>query len=79
MTERETEDARRVSQRYRELGAEEPPRALDDAIRAAARRESGARPAPLVSPGARRRWYLPLAAAAVIVLSVAVTMQMQRE
>lgn len=79
MTERETEDARRVAQRYRELGAEEPPRTLDDAIRAAARREAGARPAPLVSPGARRRWYLPLAAAAVIVLSVAVTMQMQRE
>jgi hypothetical protein len=67
MTEREGDE--RVSQRYRELGAEEPPRELDAAILAAAHRGAGA----------RRRWYLPLAAAAVIVLSVAVTVHMQRE
>ena len=77
--ERDTEAAKQISQRYRELGADAPPRALDAAILAAAHREAGARPAPLVSPGARRRWYLPLAAAAVIVLSVAVTVHMQQE
>ena len=56
----------RISQSYRELGAEEPPRALDEAILAAARR-------------GRRRWYAPLATAAVLVLAVAVTLNMQRE
>jgi hypothetical protein len=55
----------RVSRRYRELGAEEPPRRLDDAILAASRR--------------RWRWAAPLAAAAVIMLSVAVTWHMQVE
>lgn len=69
----------KVTQRYRELGAEEPPRALDDTILAAARRDADSHPAPLVAPVGRRRWYLPLAAAAVIVLSVAVTLQVQRE
>jgi len=56
----------RLSQAYRELGAEEPPRALDEAILAAARRS-------------RRRWATPLATAAVLVLAVAVTLNMQRE
>lgn len=55
----------KVSQRYRELGAEEPPRRLDDAILAVSRR--------------RWRWGAPLAAAAVIVLSVAVTWHMRVE
>jgi hypothetical protein len=59
-------DDEKISQRYRELGAEEPPRALDDAILAAARR-------------GRQRWYAPLAAAAVLVLAVAVTLHMQVE
>jgi hypothetical protein len=68
----------KVSAAYRGLGAEEPPRALDDAILAAARREAGARPG---SPGraSPRRWYAPLAAAAVLVLAVAVTLNMQFE
>ena len=56
----------RVSQSYRELGAEEPPRALDEAILAASRR-------------GRQRWYAPLATAAVLVLAVAVTLQMRRD
>jgi alkanesulfonate monooxygenase SsuD/methylene tetrahydromethanopterin reductase-like flavin-dependent oxidoreductase (luciferase family) len=59
---------RKLSERYRELGREEPPKALDEKILAAARRRHGA-----------RRWALPLSIAAVIVLSVSVTLQMQRE
>ena len=80
-TERERDP--RVSQRYRELGVEEPPRALDEKILAASRRaipgEMRARPAPLVVPTGRRRWYFPVAAAAVITLAVAVTVQMERQ
>ena len=65
-----TENGRdpKVSRRYRELGAEEPPRALDEAVLAASR----------VPPTGRRRWYYPVAAAAVIVLSVAVAWHWQR-
>ncbi len=68
-----------VSAAYRGLGAQEPPRALDEAILAAARREAGARPAPLAVRAARQRWYAPLATAAVLVLAVAVTLNMQIE
>src|SRR5687768_15502972 len=68
-----------ISRRYRELPREEPPRHVDDAIRAAARRAVSTRPAPLVVPTGRQRWYFPLAAAAVIVLAVAVTMHVERE
>jgi hypothetical protein len=68
-----------ISRRYRELPREEPPRHLDDAIRAAARRAVGTRPAPLVVPTGRQRWYFPLAAAAIIVLAVAVTLHVERE
>jgi hypothetical protein len=68
-----------ISRRYRELAREEPPRHVDDAIRAAARRAVGTRPAPLVVPTGRQRWYFPLAAAAVIVLAVAVTLHVERE
>jgi hypothetical protein len=57
-----------VSKAYRELGAEEPPRALDEAILAASRRAAG-----------RRRWYIPVAAAAIITLAVAVTVQVERQ
>ena len=69
----------KVSQRYREMGAEEPPRALDDAILAASRRAVESQPAPLVVPTGRRRWYFPVAAAAVITLAVAVTLQIERQ
>lgn len=68
-----------ISRHYRELPREEPPRHLDDAIRAAARRAVRTRPAPLVVPTGRQRWYFPLAAAAIIVLAVAVTMHVERE
>lgn len=58
-----------VSRRYRELGAEEPPHALDEAILAASRNA-----APR-----RRRWYVPVGAAAVLVLAVAVALFIDRE
>jgi hypothetical protein len=72
-------DDPKLSQRYRELPREEPPRALDEAILAASRRAVDARPAPLVAPTGRRRWYFPVAAAAVIVLAVAVVAHVDRE
>ena len=62
-------DERDISQRYRELAREEPPRHVDDAILAAARRAAAPR---------ARRWYIPLAAAAVLVLAVAVAIQVDR-
>ena len=74
-----TDDDDKILRRYRELPREEPPRHLDDAILAAARRAVHTRPAPLVVPTGRQRWYFPLAAAAIIVLAVAVTMHMERE
>jgi hypothetical protein len=58
-----------ASRRYRELGSEEPPPALDHAILAASRRA--------VAP--RRRWYIPLAAAAVAVLAVGVALHVERQ
>jgi hypothetical protein len=59
----------RLSAHYRDLPREEPPRALDDAILAASRR------------GARRRpWIYPaVGIAAVMVLAVAITVQIERE
>jgi len=73
------QDRRDVSRRYRELPREEPPPPLDAAIRAQARRAVDSHPAPLVAPAGRRRWYFPVAAAAVIMLAVAVTSQVERE
>ena len=68
-----------VSRRYRELAPEEPPRALDEAILAASRRAAQARPAPLVAPTGRQHWYVPLAAAAVIVLAAGLGLHLQLE
>ena len=67
----------KVSIRYRELGAEEPPRALDEAILAAARRPLAGERGPVRSPA--RRLAGPLSLAAVVVLSVVVTLRMQHE
>jgi hypothetical protein len=58
----------KLSQRYRELPREEPPRALDDAILAASRRAVRS-----------RRWYVPLATAAVLALAIAVTLHVQHD
>jgi len=71
-------EEQKISQRYRSLAREEPPRHVDEAILAAARRAADARPAPLVAPTGRR-WYFPLAAAAIVVLAVAVTMHVERQ
>jgi hypothetical protein len=75
----ESEHDPKVSQRYRELGREEPPPELDAAILAASRRAGELHPAPLVAPTGRLRWYFPLAAAAIIVLAVAVTLHVERQ
>jgi len=62
---------------YAETGREEPRAELDQAIRAAARREVRARPRAL---GARlRRWRLPISIAAVVVLSVNLVTLMREE
>ena len=59
---------RRARAAWRSLSNEEPPAALDAALRAAARREVGARVKPAAVPEATRpeRWWFPLAAAATI-------------
>jgi len=84
MTESDKERAERVGDpklqsAYRALGAEEPPRALDEAVLAASRRAAKVHPAPLVAPTGRRSWSVPLAAAAVLALAVGVTVHMQIE
>lgn len=59
----------KVSGRYRELEREEPSRALDDAILAASRRAARRRP-----------WLYPaVGVAAVMVLAVAISVQVERE
>jgi hypothetical protein len=69
----------RVSRRYRELGAEEPPRELDQAIVAAAHRAADRAHAPLVAPVGRHRWYFAFGTAAILVLAVAITVQLDRQ
>jgi hypothetical protein len=56
---------------YRALPREEPPPAIDAAVLAAARRSTASRPT--------RRWAAPAALAAVLVLSVGVTLRVAEE
>lgn len=68
----------KLSKHYRELEPFEPPSALDQKILAAAR--AAIEPhAPLVVPAGRHRWYYSLAAAAVLVFAVALTLHLDRE
>jgi len=69
----------KVTQRYRELPGEEPSRELDQHILAAAHRAAGHSHAPLVTPAGRHRWYFSLAAAAVLVFAVAITLHLERQ
>lgn len=69
----------KVSQNYRDLRAEEPPRELDQAILAAAHRAADKPHAPLVAPAGRHRWYFAFGAAAVLALSIAITVQLEGE
>jgi hypothetical protein len=68
----------RLAALYREAAQETPPPQLDAAILAAARREAGTGPRPAggVFP---RAWRLPMAVAAVLVLSVSVVALMWEE
>lgn len=63
---------------YRAAAREEPPPALDDAIRAAARRAVASRP-QRVSPSFIRSWRLPLSIAAVMILTVSLVTVMREE
>src|SRR5438270_13246592 len=66
----EERDAK-VSQHYRGLQALEPPPELDQTIVSTSRR--------VVSSPGRHRWYYSLAAAAVLVFAVALTLQIERQ
>ena len=68
----------KLSQHYRQLENIEPPPALDQKILAAAR-EATESHAPLVVPAGRHRWYYSLAAAAVLVFAVALTLHLDRD
>ncbi len=63
---------------YRAAAREEPPSALDDAIRAAARRSVSSRPQRVSSPFIRS-WRVPLSVAAVMLLTVSLVTVMREE
>jgi hypothetical protein len=69
----------KVSRRYRELGDEEPAaRARSGHPR---RRAPRGRPAARAAraPAGRHRWYFAFGAAAILVLAVAITVQLDRQ
>ena len=68
MNDEATRDLSRV---YRDAATEVPPARLDDAVRAAARRAVQSRPQP-VRKTWLQRWTGPVAAAAVVVLTVSI-------
>ena len=63
---------------YRAAAREEPPPALDDAIRAAARRAVSSQPRRMSAPFIRS-WRVPLSIAAVMVLTVSLVTIMREE
>ena len=62
----------KVTRAYRDIAREEPPRALDAAILAASSRAVHRQPFA-------RRWGAPVAIAAMLVLAIGVTLEMQHE
>jgi len=81
MSERpRTDDERdaKLAALYRAAAQDEPPAAFDDALRAAARREVGARPR-YAGSSYIRSWRVPLSIAAVILLSVSLVTLMREE
>lgn len=77
MAEHDAEHDPRVTAGYRALDKENPPEALDTAILAASRRAVGAR--PMVAGARLRRWALPISIAAVVVLTMSLTLRVQLE
>lgn len=73
-----TERDARLTALYRAAAREEPPPALDDAIRAAARRAVSSRPQRVSSPFVRS-WRVPLSIAAVMLLTVSLVTVMREE
>lgn len=73
-----TERDAKLAALYRTAAREEPPPALDDAIRAAARRAVGSRPQRVITPFIRS-WRVPLSIAAVMVLTVSLVTVMREE
>jgi len=73
-----TEHDARLAAVYRAAAREEPPPALDDAIRAAARRAVSTRPRRVSSPFIRS-WRVPLSIAAVMLLTVSLVTVMREE
>lgn len=68
-----------LSERYRAGAREEPPEQIDAAILAAAKRAVASQPRLSGQPRSLRRWYVPVSLAAVIMLSVVVTLRIERE
>lgn len=68
-----------IRKRYRELATEEPSAALDDAIRAAARRAVSSGPGVVRRKPGAARWAVPASVAAVLFLSFGVVMRMEKE
>lgn len=66
-------EAGKLRERYRQAAQEQPPAALDDAIRAAARRSVHAKPVAVAAPFGGS-WRVPLSIAAVVVVSVTLTL-----
>ena len=63
-----------LTQAWHEASQDEPPAALDDAIRAAARQAVHARPRPVGASPFGGRWRVPLSVAALLVVSATVTL-----
>ena len=68
-----------LSRLYRDAARPEPPQALDEAILAAARDAAGGRPQGAQKSRSTRRWSVPFALAATVVLTVSVTLMVHDE